>query len=1066
MKKNYLTFIATIFFFFIFNFQRIYAQTPSNDDCSSAIALTINSSCTYTGYTNMSATASSSPSTPPLPGCATYVDGDVWFSFVVPANGRVAVDIQEGTMNDSGMAWYTGTCSSLTLLECDDDGSPNGSGYMSYINRSDLTPGNTIFVRVWGYNNSYGTFGICATSASTPTCTLGDGTGTSELGCPSVVSGGLNLNGADPDPINCSATSTCVDLEATYLNLGETTSYLVESIAYNPPYQFGCLTNPVSVNTDDVWSPTINLPFDFCFYGNTYNQCLIGSNGVITFDLTSNSPGGTCGWSFNANLPIVGDSSLIENAIFGVFHDIDPTYGGEVGWELITLNTGCRALVASWNDVPMYEENSILYTGMIVLYENTNVIEVYIQEKNIDNFGAGTWNDGNAVVGIQNADGTIATVAPNRNGLDTNWAVTNEAWRFVPNGTSITTIKWYEGTGTSGPVVGTTDQINVCPTSTTTYTAEVTYTLCGGATLVELDETTVTIDTGRIWTGAVSTNWNNSNNWSPTTIPTASDCVIIPSTANDPIISGTNYNAFGLNLTIENGATLTVNSTNNLTVIDWININPSGNLELQNSSSLIQVNNTSNTGTMNMTRNVDIQLYDYVYWSSPVSDYTLSNINGSNRYKWEPTQTTSYISNFGNWVSTNENMINGKGYIVRAPNSFTNSLQTLSTTFSGTPNNGDIITTIKRSNYDGANYTGPTSTPVTKDDDNWNLIGNPYPSSINAIDFLTQNSNIDGFIKIWTHGNIPNSAEADPFYENYAYNYSLSDYITYNASGSSSGPGVFGNYIAASQGFFVLMNHTSTSTNENVIFNNSMRSNAYDNSQFFRTNPNSQIEKNRIWLDLISENGSTARTLIGYITNATNIIDRLYDAPAPNKNNFDIYSINENKKLNIQGRSLPFNETDLVSLGVYLPQSGNYSIGIGTLDGLFENLNQNIYIEDLQTGIIHDLRITPYSFTSNDSGNIDNRFVLRYTNNTLDNSDFISTENEIIVLTSDNLIIKSTKTEIESIKIYDILGRNLASMKNVNSTELTVQNLQKNNTTLIVQIKLTNGIIINKKVIF
>lgn len=45
----------------------------------------------------------------------------------------------------------------------------------------------------------------------------------------------------------------------------------------------------------------------------------------------------------------------------------------------------------------MFDENSILYTGMMVLYENSNIIEVYIKEKIVDNFGAGTWNDGNVL---------------------------------------------------------------------------------------------------------------------------------------------------------------------------------------------------------------------------------------------------------------------------------------------------------------------------------------------------------------------------------------------------------------------------------------------------------------------------------------------------------------------------------------------------------------------------------------------------------------------------------------------------------------------------------------------
>ncbi|KIX19843.1 hypothetical protein SY27_17510 [Flavobacterium sp. 316] len=1042
----------------------VTSSSLTNDNCTGAIPLTINATCNYTTYSNSSATASTTPSTPPDPNCATYLGGDVWFSFTVPPSGNVTVDMQTGTMTDAGMAWYTGTCGSLSLLECNDDGSTNGS--MSKITRTGLTSGATIYVRIWGYNNTYGTFGICATTPNTSiTCTQGDSQGTTTLGCPSVTSGGLNLSGSDPDPISCSATSTCIDLEATYLNLGETTSYLVESIPYQPPYQFNCLKNPVSVNTDDIWSPIINLPFEFCFYGNTYNQCLIGSNGVITFDITNNLPGDTCGWSFNANLPVSGDNSLIENSIFGVFHDIDPSKGGEVGWELITLNTGCRALVASWNDVPMYEENSSLYTGMIVLYENTNVIEVYIKEKNIDNLGAGTWNDGNAVVGIQNETGTIGTVAPNRNGLDPNWAVTNEAWRFVPDGNSITSITWYEGSGTSGLIVGNTDQINVCPTSTTTYTAEVTYQLCGGATLTEIDETTITINSNKVWVGSVNSDWNNANNWTPTGVPTDLDCVVIPSTSTDPIINGTSYNGLGLNLLIHNNANLTVTSDNNITITDWVNINLGGNLELQDNASLIQINNIANTGIMNMHRNANVRRLDYVYWSSPVSNFPLTNILGSSKYKWEPTIPSGYTSDFGNWISTGENMLTGKGYIVKSPSNFLNTFQTLTGTFTGTPNNGNISVPIVRSSYNGINYLGPTTTPVTKDDDNWNLIGNPYPSSINAIDFLTLNTNIAGFIKVWTHGTLPSLAIPDPFYEDFGYNYTVNDYITYNAAGSSSGPNTYDGYIAAGQGFFVLMNHTSSSTSENVLFNNSMRHNTYSNNQFFRTSGSTQIEKNRIWLDIIDQTGSSARTMIGYITNATNEIDRLYDATAVDKNNFDIYSIAETAKLNIQSRKLPFVIDDQVQLGMYIPQSGSYSIAINAVDGLFSDSNNNIYIEDLQNEIIHDLKLNPYSFTSN-SGNIDNRFILRYTTNTLSNLDVTPNENNIIVISNENLTIKATEKEIKTIQIFDVLGKKLTDIQNISTSEVIVQNLQKNNTTLILQIELVNGNIIHKKVIF
>ncbi|WP_445721994.1 hypothetical protein [Flavobacterium sp.] len=468
---------------------------------------------------------------------------------------------------------------------------------------------------------------------------------------------------------------------------------------------------------------------------------------------------------------------------------------------------------------------------------------------------------------------------------------------------------------------------------------------------------------------------------------------------------------------------------------------------------------------MEMKRDANIRQYDYVYWSSPVSNYSLTNITSSRRYKWAPTTTTAYTSNFGNWISTTESMVIGKGYIVRAPDSYTTTNQNYTQTFIGTPTNGNITTPISRSTYNGGNYQGPTTTPVTKDDDNWNLVGNPYPSAIDALDFLTLNTNIAGFVKIWTHGTFPSSSIPAPFYQNYSYNYSLNDYITYNASGSSSGPGVYNGYIAAGQGFFVLMNHTSASTTENLSFNNSMRSSSYDNSQFYKTATTTQIDKNRIWLDLIDTNNNSTRTLVGYITNATNSLDRLYDATAYDKNVFDIYSITENEKLNIQGRQLPYNSDDLVPIGMYLPQNGNYKIAIGALDGLFNDTSKSIYLEDLQTGIIHDLRVTPYDFNSV-AGSIDNRFILRYTNTTLDTQDNSFNENEILVISNENITIKSLSEPLESVQVFDVLGRKLAHVKNINSNEIVISNLLKNETTLLLQIKSISGAILYKKVIY
>jgi hypothetical protein len=107
----------------------------TNDDCAGAITLTVDTSCNYSYFTNATATASGGA---PAPGCGNYLGGDVWFKLVVPANGVIRVNSLGQVVTDGGMALYTGTCGSLTLVSCDDSSSAN-PGDMPLISQSGLT---------------------------------------------------------------------------------------------------------------------------------------------------------------------------------------------------------------------------------------------------------------------------------------------------------------------------------------------------------------------------------------------------------------------------------------------------------------------------------------------------------------------------------------------------------------------------------------------------------------------------------------------------------------------------------------------------------------------------------------------------------------------------------------------------------------------------------------------------------------------------------------------------------------------------------------------------------------
>ena len=582
----------------------------------------------------------------------------------------------------------------------------------------------------------------------------------------------------------------------------------------------------------------------------------------------------------------------------------------------------------------------------------------------------------------------------------------------------------------------------------------------------------ITNNTKSFTAGTASTDWNTAANWKPAGVPTATNCVIILD--DDVEVNGTNFSALGFDLSIKDLAKLTVKPSNNIFLTDKVNISPNGELRINNSGSLIQTNNVPNigTGVMKMERAANIRKFDYVYWSSPVttasafSTTSISPLTSSSLiYKWLPTISTN-INGFGNWTSGIENMVSGKGYIVRGPDSFSNTPTSFTTTFAGTPANGTISIPIQRGTWNGGNYsTGISPTPGTNEDDNWNLVGNPYPSAIKAIDFLTANTSIDGFINIWTHGSMPNATIANPFYGTFGYNYNLSDYITYNSSGASTGPGTFNGYIPAGQGFFVAMLHTST-TPGNLTFTNALRSTTHNNSVFYRgAAEQDNAGEGRIWLDIVADDGRNVRTLVAYVEGATNDRDRLYDAITDYKEDLNLFSNIGDDIMRIQGRQAPFDQTDLVSIGIKVPTNGIYNIAIAAIDGLFENDAQNIYLEDENTGIIHNLRENPYTFSA-ESGIDAERFILRYTNQTLGNADFGNDSPKVLIASSNQIEIKSTVSEIKSVRVFDVAGRQLANYADVNSYDFALSNFRKLNSTLIIQVTLANDLVVNKKIIF
>ena len=322
---------------------------------------------------------------------------------------------------------------------------------------------------------------------------------------------------------------------------------------------------------------------------------------------------------------------------------------------------------------------------------------------------------------------------------------------------------------------------------------------------------------------------------------------------------------------------------------------------------------------------------------------------------------------------------------------------------------------------------------------------------------LPANTNIDGFVYLWTHGTDIGAGNPDPFYDDFAYNYSVADYIAYNSSGTSTPAGFNGN-IGAGQGFFVLMTDAAT-TSETITFENSLRSNAFGNDQFYRSSSTTDYTNNsesRIWLDFITPSGTTNTTLIAYVNGATNDKDRLYDAKNTQGEGLKLYSMINDDAFLIQGRQLPFIDSDQVPLGINITEAGIQSIAINSVEGLFENATQDVFIQDFESGIIHNLRLSPYTFSST-TGIFNDRFILRYTTEALSLNDVEDTSDLIIYIEDGLVKLKSETQLIKSAIVYNVLGQTIVEVDHINNLEHTLQSLNPSKGVLFVKAILNDG---------
>jgi hypothetical protein len=159
------------------------------------------------------------------------------------------------------------------------------------------------------------------------------------------------------------------------------------------------------VNGDDDGSSALPIGFDFTFYGNTYNQFYVASNGMITFgDFRQQASWGDWPHYINRSIP----NSNWPNNYIAPFWD-DTTAYNNLDQRIVYQTIGTapnRMLVVQYTNVGFYDDPTPLGTFFAILYEGSNNIQFQYRYLIGDNVRA---HGSSATIGLENANGSAGT---------------------------------------------------------------------------------------------------------------------------------------------------------------------------------------------------------------------------------------------------------------------------------------------------------------------------------------------------------------------------------------------------------------------------------------------------------------------------------------------------------------------------------------------------------------------------------------------------------------------------------------------------------------------------------
>ncbi|WP_026914357.1 LamG-like jellyroll fold domain-containing protein [Christiangramia portivictoriae] len=536
------------------------------------------------------------------------------------------------------------------------------------------------------------------------------------------------------------------------------------------------------------------------------------------------------------------------------------------------------------------------------------------------------------------------------------------------------------------------------------------------------------------------------------------------------------------------GKELTINASNPIKISHYLYLD--GSIDLQGESQLLQDHGSilanESAGFIEIDQQGRMSSFNYNYWTSPVStqgtannsgyrlvDVLLDGTNAENPtgINWKTgyfdadgartspiTITDAWIWDFrggdadiyGDWLFMGSDFmqIAGAGYSMKgtdgtvAPNQMTQNY-----VFKGKPNNGDI----------------PTSELSLNSDQNF-LVGNPFPSALDADEFLRDNlksvgtgtgnnsQNVfNGTLYYWDH-----FAGSTHILEEY-----VGGYATYTLAGSAPAilndwriSQVGGNgtkqakqYIPVAQGFFL----NSAAVNGNTFggqiqFNNTQRIykiESTDPSIFLqqeddpkssknKTGKNSEDDRAKIRLKFESPAGYHRQILVTRDANTTNGFDIGYDAPLIENNKEDMYWWFADNRFVIQG--VPdFEKEQVLPLAIKTFSEGSFTIKIDSTENW--PASKELYLKDKQNDSIHDLLAGSFKGSTTE-GEISDRFEIVFFNEMAQEPDPVIIPEEPELPVVDGLVGISYSTfsrnvkisnedllKVEKVLIYDMGGK-------------------------------------------